>query len=149
MVEKYFDKAGSHTNIRSDLLNFYKRADNVVKFNLTLTRGTLFPTRRRNHRSHPRLSLPAQNSQTSHQGRHQIRLKCRHRRGISFSLPDDPQVHHCLPPLWRRQGRHLLQPKKILLLRNITTHQAVRPKTRQEKLNWRCSGRPRTRCWDR
>jgi len=39
MVEKYFDNAGKHTNIRSDLLNFYKRADNVVKFNLTLTRG--------------------------------------------------------------------------------------------------------------
>lgn len=40
MVEKYFDKAGQHTNIRADVLNFYKRADNVVKFNLTLTRGT-------------------------------------------------------------------------------------------------------------
>jgi hypothetical protein len=40
MVEKYFDKAGQHTNIRPDVLNFYKRADNVVKFNLTLTRGT-------------------------------------------------------------------------------------------------------------
>lgn len=39
MVEKYFDKAGRHTNIRADLLNFYKRADNVVKFNLTLLRG--------------------------------------------------------------------------------------------------------------
>ena len=41
MVEKYFDKAGKHTNIRSDLLNFYKKADNVVKFNLTLIRGTI------------------------------------------------------------------------------------------------------------
>lgn len=40
MVEKYFDKAGQHTNIRPDLLNFYKKADNVVKFNLTLLRGT-------------------------------------------------------------------------------------------------------------
>ena len=39
MVEKYFDKAGQHTNIRPDVLNFYKRADNVVKFNLCLTRG--------------------------------------------------------------------------------------------------------------
>ena len=39
MVEKYFDKAGKHTNIRPDLLNFYKKADNVVKFNLTLIRG--------------------------------------------------------------------------------------------------------------
>lgn len=43
MVEKYFDKAGQHTNIRSDILNFYKRADNVVKFNLTLTRGKTHP----------------------------------------------------------------------------------------------------------
>ncbi len=42
MVEKYFDNAGKHTNIRSDLLNFYKKADNVVKFNLTLTRGTSY-----------------------------------------------------------------------------------------------------------
>lgn len=39
MVEKYFDKAGKHTSIRADMLNFYKRADNVVKFNLTLVRG--------------------------------------------------------------------------------------------------------------
>lgn len=44
MVEKYFDKAGQHTSIRSDLLNFYKRADNVVKFNLTLLRGNSFST---------------------------------------------------------------------------------------------------------
>lgn len=43
MVEKYFDKAGQHTNIRPDVLNFYKRADNVVKFNLTLIRGILPP----------------------------------------------------------------------------------------------------------
>lgn len=42
MVEKYFDKAGEHTSIRKDLLNFYKRADNVVKFNLTLVRGITF-----------------------------------------------------------------------------------------------------------
>lgn len=39
MVEKYFDKAGKYTKIRPDLLNFYKKADNVVKFNLTLIRG--------------------------------------------------------------------------------------------------------------
>ena len=39
MVEQYFDKAGSLTNIKPDILNFYKKADNVVKFNLTLTRG--------------------------------------------------------------------------------------------------------------
>lgn len=40
MVDQYFDKAGKHTDIRPDILNFYKRADNVVKFNLTLLRGT-------------------------------------------------------------------------------------------------------------
>lgn len=42
MVESYFDKAGKHTNIRADKLNFYKKPDNVVKFTLTLTRGTIF-----------------------------------------------------------------------------------------------------------
>jgi hypothetical protein len=42
MVEEYFDKAGALTNIKPDRLNFYKKADNVVKFNLTLTRGTFF-----------------------------------------------------------------------------------------------------------
>jgi len=42
MVEKYFDNAGKHTNIRSDILNFYKKADNVVKFNLTLIRGIYY-----------------------------------------------------------------------------------------------------------
>lgn len=43
MVESYFDKAGKHTNIRADKLNFYKKPDNVVKFHLTLTRddGTI------------------------------------------------------------------------------------------------------------
>lgn len=39
MVESYFDKAGKHTTIRPDKLNFYKKPDNVVKFTLTLTRG--------------------------------------------------------------------------------------------------------------
>lgn len=39
MVESYFDKAGHHTSIKSDKLNFYKKPDNVVKFHLTLTRG--------------------------------------------------------------------------------------------------------------
>lgn len=40
MVESYFDKAGTHTSIRGDKLNFYKKPDNTVKFTLTLTRGT-------------------------------------------------------------------------------------------------------------
>lgn len=40
MVESYFDKAGKHTNIRPDKLNFFKKPDNVVKFTLTLVRGT-------------------------------------------------------------------------------------------------------------
>lgn len=31
MVNQYFDKAGIHTGIRSDYLNFYKKPDNVVK----------------------------------------------------------------------------------------------------------------------
>lgn len=39
MVENYFDKAGVHTGIKADLLNYYKRAENVVKCNLTLVRG--------------------------------------------------------------------------------------------------------------
>ena len=38
MVEKYFDKAGVLTNIKAYKLNFYKKADKVVEFNLTLTR---------------------------------------------------------------------------------------------------------------
>lgn len=42
MVEEYFDKAGALTNIRADRLNFYKKADNVVKFNLTLVRGNYY-----------------------------------------------------------------------------------------------------------
>lgn len=50
MVEEYFDKAGALTNIRADKLNFYKKADNCVKFNLTLTRGNFFYLCRRwNH----------------------------------------------------------------------------------------------------
>ena len=39
MVENYFDKAARHTNIRSDILNFYKKPENVVKCTLTLVRG--------------------------------------------------------------------------------------------------------------
>lgn len=41
MVESYFDKAGRHTSIRPDRLNFYKKPENVVKFTLTLVRGML------------------------------------------------------------------------------------------------------------
>ena len=39
MVESYFDKAAKYTNIRPDILEFYKKPDNVVKFNLTLKKG--------------------------------------------------------------------------------------------------------------
>jgi hypothetical protein len=39
MVESYFDKAGRHTNIKLDRLNFYKKPENVVKMTLTLVRG--------------------------------------------------------------------------------------------------------------
>lgn len=42
MVESYFDKAGKHTNISPDRLNFFKKPECVVKFNLTLTRGKTF-----------------------------------------------------------------------------------------------------------
>jgi hypothetical protein len=41
MVESYFDKAGRHTNIKPDRLNFLKKPENVVKMTLTLVRGTL------------------------------------------------------------------------------------------------------------
>ena len=40
MVDSYFDKAGIHTGIRSDYLNFYKKPDNVVKCSIPLVRGT-------------------------------------------------------------------------------------------------------------
>lgn len=40
MVESYFDKAGRHTDIKMDKLNFLKKPDNVVKMTLTLVRGT-------------------------------------------------------------------------------------------------------------
>lgn len=56
MVEKYFDKAGKYTKIRPDLLNFYKKADNVVKFNLTLVRDDdsieVIPAYRCQHKTH-------------------------------------------------------------------------------------------------
>lgn len=42
MVQEYFDKAGRHTNIKPDKLNFYKKPDNVVKMTLTLVRGTFY-----------------------------------------------------------------------------------------------------------
>lgn len=42
MVESYFDKAGRHTNIKPDKLNFLKKPDNVVKMTLTLVRGTRY-----------------------------------------------------------------------------------------------------------
>jgi hypothetical protein len=39
MVDSYFDKAGVHTGIRSDYLNFYKKPDNVVKCSIPIVRG--------------------------------------------------------------------------------------------------------------
>lgn len=42
MVESYFDKAGRHTNIKPDRLNFLKKPDNLVKMTLTLVRGTIY-----------------------------------------------------------------------------------------------------------
>lgn len=40
MVESFFDRAAVHTGIRSDRLNFYKKAENVVKCSIPLIRGT-------------------------------------------------------------------------------------------------------------
>lgn len=42
MVDSYFDKAGIHTGIRSDYLNFYKKPDNVVKCSIPIVRGNCF-----------------------------------------------------------------------------------------------------------
>lgn len=39
MVESFFDRAAVHTGIRSDRLNFYKKAENVVKCSIPLVRG--------------------------------------------------------------------------------------------------------------
>lgn len=39
MVNSYFDKAGIHTGIRSDYLNYYKKPDNVVKCTYPIIRG--------------------------------------------------------------------------------------------------------------
>jgi hypothetical protein len=59
MVESYFDKAGRHTNIKPDKLNFLKKAENVVKMTLTLVRGTLCLIRRQwQNLDDPRLSMP-------------------------------------------------------------------------------------------
>ena len=44
MVESFFDRASVHTFIRTDRLNFYKKAENVVKCNIPLIRGTPSPT---------------------------------------------------------------------------------------------------------
>jgi hypothetical protein len=41
MVESFFDRAAVHTFIRTDRLNFYKKAENVVKCNIPLVRGTI------------------------------------------------------------------------------------------------------------
>ena len=38
MVQLYYDKAAKLTNIRPDLLKFYKLSDAVVKFHIPLIR---------------------------------------------------------------------------------------------------------------
>lgn len=43
MVESFFDRAAVHTGIRTDRLNFYKKAENVVKCSIPLIRGTFAP----------------------------------------------------------------------------------------------------------
>lgn len=56
MVENYFDKAGRHTSIRPDRLNFYKKAENVVKCSITLVRDDgkieVIPAYRCQHKTH-------------------------------------------------------------------------------------------------
>lgn len=56
MVESYFDKAGRHTNIKPDKLNFLKKPDNVVKMTLTLVRDNgkieMIPAYRCQHKTH-------------------------------------------------------------------------------------------------
>ena len=39
MVEKFFDRAAMHTDIRADRLAFYKKAENVLKCSIPLVRG--------------------------------------------------------------------------------------------------------------
>jgi glutamate dehydrogenase (NAD(P)+) len=38
-VESFFDRAAVHTGIRTDRLNFYKKAENIVKCSIPLIRG--------------------------------------------------------------------------------------------------------------
>jgi len=45
MVESFFDRAAVHTGIRADRLNFYKKAENVVKCSIPLIRGKIFSTK--------------------------------------------------------------------------------------------------------
>ena len=49
MVESFFDRAAVHTGIRTDRLNFYKKAENVVKCSIPLIRGRPFPTQTTDH----------------------------------------------------------------------------------------------------
>jgi hypothetical protein len=77
MVNSYFDKAGIHTGIRSDYLNFYKKPDNVVKCTYPIIRGISFNIlRKRPNLNHSSLPMPTQNPQTTHKRRYQIRRKC-------------------------------------------------------------------------
>lgn len=39
MVESFFDRAAAHTGIRNDLINYYKKSENVLKCSLPLVRG--------------------------------------------------------------------------------------------------------------
>jgi hypothetical protein len=42
MVESFFDRAAVHTAIRTDRLNFYKKAENIVKCSIPLVRGNAY-----------------------------------------------------------------------------------------------------------
>ena len=59
MVENYFDKAGIHTGIRSDYLNFYKKPDNVVKCTYPIIRGSYYHLTKKTEQFKPSLLTDA------------------------------------------------------------------------------------------
>ncbi len=59
MVNSYFDKAGIHTGIRSDYLNFYKKPDNVVKCTYPIIRGNHLFTIKMMEKLKPSLPIDA------------------------------------------------------------------------------------------
>ena len=64
MVESFFDRAAVHTGIRTDRLNFYKKAENVVKCSIPLIRGLPFTIQMTAH-SKPSLHTAASTRPTN------------------------------------------------------------------------------------